>query len=144
MPPEYIARRQSEDDSRPKSSLTNDNQPSNRVQSGSPLSFSKMHCITAFYLIQLYYKIARKNISCYTGTMPKIIDHEKRRKQIAEATWRTILERGMEGATVRNIAQEAGLSLGALRHYFTTQDELLGYAMTLVKEKRPPELTKLP
>lgn len=67
--------------------------------------------------------------------MPKIIDHEKRRKQIAEATWRTILERGMEGATVRNIAREAGLSLGALRHYFTTQDELLGYAMTLVKEK---------
>ncbi len=39
----------------------------------------------------------------------------------------------MEGATV-NIAQEAGLSLGALRHYFTTQDELLGYAMILVKE----------
>ncbi|MCP6682374.1 TetR/AcrR family transcriptional regulator [Bacillus nakamurai] len=67
--------------------------------------------------------------------MPKKIDHEQRRKQIAEATWRMILERGMEGATVRNIAQEAGLSLGALRHYFSTQDELLRYAMTLVKEK---------
>lgn len=41
----------------------------------------------------------------------------------------------MEGATVRNIAKEAGLSLGALRHYFSTQDDLLIYAMELVKER---------
>ncbi|TYR81318.1 TetR/AcrR family transcriptional regulator [Priestia megaterium] len=67
--------------------------------------------------------------------MPKIVDHDKRKKQIAEATWRVILERGMEGATVRNIATEAGLSLGALRHYFSTQEDLLVYAMKLVKEK---------
>lgn len=67
--------------------------------------------------------------------MPKLIDHEERRLQIAEATWRVILEKGMEGATVRNIAKEAGLSLGALRHYFSTQNELLVYAMKLVKEK---------
>jgi AcrR family transcriptional regulator len=67
--------------------------------------------------------------------MPKIVDHDKRRKQIAEATWRVILNLGMEGATVRNIAKEAGLSLGALRHYFSTQDELLVYAMELVKEQ---------
>ncbi|HZG81358.1 MAG TPA: TetR/AcrR family transcriptional regulator [Brevibacillus sp.] len=67
--------------------------------------------------------------------MPKIVDHEERRKQIAEATWRVILRWGMKGATVRKIAQEAGVSLGALRHYFTTQDELLLFAMKLVKER---------
>ena len=67
--------------------------------------------------------------------MPKIVDHEERRKQIAEATWRVIFNQGMKGATVRNIAQEAGLSLGALRHYFSTQDELLSFAMRLVKER---------
>lgn len=39
------------------------------------------------------------------------------------------------GATVRNIAEEAGLSLGALRHYFLNQDELLVYAMELVQER---------
>lgn len=66
--------------------------------------------------------------------MPKIVDHEQRRIQIAEATWRVILNQGMEGASVRNIAKEAGLSLGALRHYFSTQEELLTYAMKLVKE----------
>ena len=67
--------------------------------------------------------------------MPKIVDHEERRKLIAEATWRVILDKGMEGATVRNIAEEAGLSLGALRYYFQNQDDLLIYAMRLVKER---------
>ncbi|CAM4134528.1 TetR/AcrR family transcriptional regulator [Lederbergia lenta] len=75
--------------------------------------------------------------------MPKIIDHEKRKIQIAEATWRVILERGMEGATVRNIAKEADLSSGALRHYFSTQDELLMYAMNLVKENATARIEKI-
>ena len=67
--------------------------------------------------------------------MPKIINHDERKQQIAQAMWRVILDKGMEGATVRNIAEEAGLSLGALRHYFSTQDDLLVYAMTLVQER---------
>lgn len=67
--------------------------------------------------------------------MPKIVDHEERKELIAQAMWRVILDKGMEGATVRNIAEEAGLSLGALRHYFSTQDDLLVYAMTLVQER---------
>ncbi|MED1723198.1 TetR/AcrR family transcriptional regulator [Brevibacillus parabrevis] len=75
--------------------------------------------------------------------MPKQIDHEKRREQIAEATWRVISERGMEGATVRNIAAEAGLSLGALRHYFSTQDELLMYSMKLVKERATARIQQI-
>ncbi|KRG14900.1 TetR family transcriptional regulator [Virgibacillus soli] len=75
--------------------------------------------------------------------MPKIVDHEKRRKQIAKATWKVILEQGMEGATVRNIAQEAGLSLGALRYYFSTQDELFVYAMKLVKANATERINKI-
>ncbi len=75
--------------------------------------------------------------------MPKIVDHEKRRKQIAEATWRVILNEGIEGATVRNIAKEANISLGALRHYFSTQDELLVYAMNLVKEQATERIKKI-
>lgn len=66
--------------------------------------------------------------------MPKIVDVEERKRAIAEATWQVILEKGMEGASVRNIAKEAGLSLGALRHYFSNQDELLVYSMDLVME----------
>ncbi|WP_062107201.1 TetR/AcrR family transcriptional regulator [Bacillus niameyensis] len=75
--------------------------------------------------------------------MPKIVDHEKRKQNIAEATWRVILEQGMEGATVRNIAKKAGLSLGALRYYFSTQDELFVYAMKLVKENATARINEI-
>ncbi|MBW4082272.1 TetR/AcrR family transcriptional regulator [Paenibacillus sp. S150] len=67
--------------------------------------------------------------------MPKIVDHSERKSHIAEATWRVIMNQGMKGATVRKIAQEAGVSLGALRHYFSSQHELLAFAMNLVKER---------
>ncbi|MCM3227278.1 TetR/AcrR family transcriptional regulator [Terribacillus saccharophilus] len=67
--------------------------------------------------------------------MPKKIDHEARKQDIAKATWKVIMDGGMEAASVRNIAKEANLSLGALRHYFTTQEELLHYAMELVKAR---------
>jgi len=67
--------------------------------------------------------------------MPKIVNHEEKKEQIAAATWRVILRDGMKGATVRGIAKETGISLGALRHYFSTQDELLAYAMQLVRER---------
>ncbi|WP_114496550.1 TetR/AcrR family transcriptional regulator [Fontibacillus phaseoli] len=67
--------------------------------------------------------------------MPKQVDHEQRKQNIAEATWRVIVNQGMEEATVRNIAKEANLSLGALRHDFPSQESLLAYAMNLVKER---------
>lgn len=41
----------------------------------------------------------------------------------------------MEQASVRNIAEEAGISVGSMRHYFSTQSELLLYAMNLVSER---------
>lgn len=67
--------------------------------------------------------------------MPKIVDHDKQRKKIAEATWRIITREGIEKATVRNIAKEAGISVGSLRHYFSSQSELLAFSMRLVSER---------
>ncbi|MCS7459203.1 TetR family transcriptional regulator [Paenibacillus doosanensis] len=57
--------------------------------------------------------------------MPKIVDHEQKRKLIAESAWKIIEEKGIEHASIRAVATAAGLSPGALRHYFSTQDELL-------------------
>lgn len=67
--------------------------------------------------------------------MPKLIEHAKRKQMIAEAAWKVILDQGMEGASVRNIAKEANLSLGSLRYYFSTQEELLSFARDLVYQK---------
>ncbi|OZB95439.1 TetR/AcrR family transcriptional regulator [Paenibacillus sp. XY044] len=57
--------------------------------------------------------------------MPKIVDHEQKRKLIAESAWSIIEAKGIEHASIRAIAAAAGVSPGALRHYFSTQDELL-------------------
>jgi AcrR family transcriptional regulator len=61
--------------------------------------------------------------------MPKRVDHEERRRQIATAVLRVLATRGIEAASVRTVAAEAGVSAGAVQHYFTTKDELLGFAL---------------
>jgi AcrR family transcriptional regulator len=60
--------------------------------------------------------------------MPKLVDHEERRRLIAQATWRVISRDGVRAASVRTVAAEAGLSTGALRHYFDDQSSLLLFA----------------
>lgn len=67
--------------------------------------------------------------------MPKIVDHEKRKIEIAEATWKVIAEEGFENATVRKIAKAARLSVGSLRYYFPSQSELFTFSMDLVAER---------
>ncbi len=57
--------------------------------------------------------------------MPKIVDHDQRRQELAETTWRVIARRGLGGATMRQIALEAGYANGALKPYFPTKDALL-------------------
>jgi len=57
--------------------------------------------------------------------MPKIVDHEQRRRDILEATWRVIAQKGIEAATIREIAREAGFSNGVLSHYFTNKEDIL-------------------
>jgi AcrR family transcriptional regulator len=67
--------------------------------------------------------------------VPKLVDHEQRRRELAEAVWRVIRRHGVDGASVRTVAQEAGWSAGALRHYFRTQSELLDFAILLAAER---------
>jgi AcrR family transcriptional regulator len=67
--------------------------------------------------------------------MPKVVDHEQRRAELARAVWTVIRRDGLERASVRNVAREAGLSMGSLRHYFATQSELLCFAMQLVGDR---------
>lgn len=67
--------------------------------------------------------------------MPKIVDHNEKRKQIAEAAWNIIRKEGVEKASIRRVAAEAGMSSGALRHYFSTQDEMLLFIMNYYLEE---------
>ena len=57
--------------------------------------------------------------------MPKIVDHERRRTEIVQTTWRVIARRGLDGATLREVAAEAGYANGALKPYFPAKSDLL-------------------
>src|SRR5262245_42057779 len=71
--------------------------------------------------------------------MPRAFDSHVRRTEFAEAAWRTIAERGLDAATVRNVARGAGASTGRLVHYFRSKDELmleaLRHAGRVVRER---------
>ncbi len=60
--------------------------------------------------------------------MSRQANHDQRRIQIIEATWRIIARGGFAAATMREIAAEAGFANGGLKHYFTNKDELLAAA----------------
>lgn len=61
--------------------------------------------------------------------MPRVVDHAVRRQDLAAALWRVVRDEGIHQVSVRSVAAAAGTSPSALRHYFATQDELLGFAM---------------
>jgi AcrR family transcriptional regulator len=60
------------------------------------------------------------------------LDSELRRRELGEALWRVVLREGIEAASVRKVAAEAGISAGSLRHVFPSQSEFLTFAMRLI------------
>jgi AcrR family transcriptional regulator len=61
--------------------------------------------------------------------VPKRVDHEERRRQIADALLRTAATRGLHATGMREVAAEAGVSLRLVQYYFGTKEELLLSAM---------------
>lgn len=74
--------------------------------------------------------------------MPKVVDHDLRREEVAEAAWRVIAGHGLHAATVREIASEARSSTGVLAHYFRDKDELLLYALRLAWNRTAARMAK--
>ncbi len=59
--------------------------------------------------------------------MPAIVDHDERRRHIAQATQRMIACLGMEKVTLRDVAREAGFSAAIVGHYFRDKLHLLSF-----------------
>lgn len=82
------------------------------------------------------------------SVVPKQVDHHQRRMEIADAVWRVVAEEGFEGASLRHVAAEAGISLGLVQHYFATKREMLRFAMDAVRQSTgdrfTAELARLP
>ena len=67
--------------------------------------------------------------------MPKIVNQTERKNRIAEATWQVILKKGIDKASIKNIADEANMSVGLIQHHFSSKDQIIHYAMKLVLDR---------
>lgn len=72
--------------------------------------------------------------------VPRVVDHTERRREIAAAVWRVLMRDGLRGASVRAVVAESGVSSGAIRHYFSSHDDLLRFAGHIVVERSPDRL----
>lgn len=56
--------------------------------------------------------------------MPKIVDHEQYRKKLLEQCFDLFAHKGYASITMRQVAQELGVSTGTLYHYFSNKEAL--------------------
>ena len=63
--------------------------------------------------------------------MPKLVDHDARRTEIAQATWAAVRDVGIERLRLRDIAEEVGFTTGVFAHYFRDKDSVLRFAFNL-------------
>lgn len=57
--------------------------------------------------------------------MPRLVDHEVRRREITSAVRRVIVDGGLEAVTFQSVAAEAGISVRLVQYYFGTKKEFL-------------------
>jgi AcrR family transcriptional regulator len=76
------------------------------------------------------------------GCVPRKVDHRERRTLIADALMRVAAERGLEAVSLRHVAAEAGVTSGMVQHYFRTKDEMMTFAMEVVRDRNQARLTE--
>ncbi|GAA3863956.1 TetR/AcrR family transcriptional regulator [Streptomyces sedi] len=67
--------------------------------------------------------------------MPKQVDYVERRERVIDAVHRLADRHGIEGVTLRDVAREAGLSMGAVQRGFRDKDEMLAVALARVSAR---------
>lgn len=74
--------------------------------------------------------------------MPKQVDAQERRQQIAQALHRVTATRGLDDVSLRHVAAEAGVSAGLVQHWFRTKDQMLRFALETVSEQVESRLAR--
>jgi AcrR family transcriptional regulator len=75
--------------------------------------------------------------------VPKIVDAGARRQDVVQAVLRIIAVDGLERASLREVADEAGLAVGSVRHYFAGSEELLAFSFGSVVDRIVSRLQRL-
>ncbi len=61
--------------------------------------------------------------------MPRPAHPEKRRAEVVEGAFRLLARAGVEGFSMRAVAQEAGCTIGLINHWFDSKDALIDAAL---------------
>jgi AcrR family transcriptional regulator len=64
--------------------------------------------------------------------MPKIVDHAKRREEIAQVACQVVADNGFERTTVAKIAAAAGFTTGMVAHYYNSKQDIILAALRLM------------
>jgi len=67
--------------------------------------------------------------------MPKIVNHDEYREEMLEKCFHFFSRKGFSKVTMREIAEEIGISTGTLYHYFSTKENVLGELIAWAGEK---------
>jgi AcrR family transcriptional regulator len=70
----------------------------------------------------------------YGRLVPKLVDRDHQRTELAWAACRAIASKGIERVTIRDVAAEAGRSTGMVTHYFADKEALLVAALSTATE----------
>lgn len=76
--------------------------------------------------------------------MPKIVDHDQRRDEIALVACRVVAEQGFDQTSMVRIAREAGYTTGMLAHYFDSKQDIVIAALRLILRRIEERLTAAP
>ena len=74
--------------------------------------------------------------------MPKIVDHARRRDEIALIACRVVAAHGFDQASMVRIAREAGYTTGMLAHYFDSKQDIIIAALRLMLRRIDERLTR--
>jgi TetR/AcrR family transcriptional repressor of bet genes len=74
--------------------------------------------------------------------VPKIVDHARRRDDIAQVACQVVARYGFEQATVARIARAAGYTTGMVAHYYESKQEIILAALRLMLLRIEQRLTR--
>ncbi|MBV1855299.1 TetR/AcrR family transcriptional regulator [Catellatospora tritici] len=76
--------------------------------------------------------------------MPRVVDHEQRRAELSLAVWQVVGERGLDGLTLRAVAEAGGCTTGRVAHYFADKEALLAHARDIMHRRMTERIEALP
>ena len=74
--------------------------------------------------------------------MPKLVDHARRRDEIALIACQVVAQGGFAQATVANIARTAGYTTGMVAHYYSSKQEIILAALRLILRRMDQRLRR--